>query len=95
MRFALANQQEAAVTELTFEPGSWVELPNLLEPTKPKLLLPKVFRIYEGDTLRLKATAIDKPFNHPQAFMQSGRIEPGYEVPRAGLGNRQFIQKQR
>lgn len=71
MRFALANQQQAAVTELTFEPDRWVALPHLVDlqnnkpenERKPDLLLPAVFRIYERNKEgkleeKLKAVAV-------------------------------------
>ena len=88
MRFALSNQQKAAVTELTFEPDQYVTLPNLMDRDKD-LLLPKVFRIYGRNNAgklveELKATAVDKPFDHNAALL-TGKLTPGYDVPNATM----------
>jgi hypothetical protein len=107
MRFALSNQQKAAVTELTFEPAKWVALPNLVDlggstpdKRKPDLLLPKVFRIYGRNAAgklieELKATAVDKEFKHPNDLVNGEKLTPGYEVPKAALGNSQFVNLKR
>ncbi len=107
MRFALANQQQAAVTELTFEPDRWVALPHLVDletkaadKRKPDLLLPAVFRIYERNKEgkleeKLKAVAVEKAFDHPVKQVKTGKITPGYEVPLVAFGNRQFVELQR
>jgi hypothetical protein len=107
MRFALANQQQAAVTELTFEPDRWVALPHLVDletktadKRRPDLLLPAVFRIYERNKEgkleeKLKAVAVEKAFDHPVKQAKAGRITPGYEVPLVAFSNKQFIELQR
>ncbi|MCB9933782.1 MAG: hypothetical protein H6841_10220 [Planctomycetes bacterium] len=107
MRFALANQQEAAVTELTFEPDRWVALPHLVDletktadKRRPELLLPAVFRIYERNKEgkleeKLKAVAVEKAFDHPVGQVKAGKVTPGYEVPLVAFSNRQFIELQR
>jgi len=105
MRFALSNQQQAAVTELTFEPDKWVALPNLNDlgnkkPSRMDLLLPRVFRIYGRDEKgklveELKATAVDKGFDHPDSLVKGAKLTPGYDVPLAALGNAQFVNLRR
>ena len=108
LRFALANGRGAADTELTFEPDRWVALPHLVDLKNNEaadkrgkdLLLPKVFRIYQRDAngklvQQLKATAVVDKFKHPVAFVKSGEIVSGYEVPLVAFGNKQFTDKQR
>lgn len=106
MRFAMSNQREAAVTNLNFEPDSWIALPNvtdllLKQDGGPDLLLPKVFRIYEfqkGKPVeRLKAVAKvgREGIKHPEQFVKGGKLYPGYDVPKADFSKTQFIEKQR
>ena len=105
MRFALSNQQNAAVTNLYFEPDKWVALPNVTDlknkkKDSPDLLLPKVFRIFgfpNGKPVQeLKAVAVDpgKPVKHPEQLVRGGELQPGYEIPLA-FSKHQFIEKQR
>lgn len=73
LKFALAGNKDAAVTDLAFEPDKFIELPNLTdiankEPArsaKPALLMPAVFRIYEEGgakpVQRLLARAVQPP----------------------------------
>lgn len=106
MRFALSNQQNAAVTNLYFEPDRWIALPNVTEMRNgrresPDLLLPGVFRIYgrkEGKLVKeLEAVAVDpsRPVKHPAQLAKGGELQPGYEIPLAAFSKTPFIQKQR
>jgi hypothetical protein len=108
VRFAMAGNRPAAVTDLVFEPGSFVELPSLLDlklkqTGKPALLLPKTFRIFEfveGKAVeRLKATAVEPPAGkdgipHDRALVRDGMIRAGYDLP-AFNTQKLFTQLQR
>lgn len=105
LRFALSNQQKAAVTELTFEPDRWVALPNLVElgtsgKRGTELLLPKVFRIYgrnaQGNLVEeLKATAVAEKFDHKAELVNGAKLTPGYNVPLANVNANQFTNVKR
>ncbi|MBZ0136872.1 MAG: hypothetical protein K8I27_10905 [Planctomycetes bacterium] len=106
MRFAISNQQNAAVTNLYFEPDKWVALPDVTDRKNGStdgldLLLPKVFRIYENEegkpTERLKAVATDpaRPVAHPQQLVRGGELRPGYNIPLAAFSKTQYTEKQR
>lgn len=107
MRFALSNQQDAAVTNLYFEPDKWIALPDVTaqgnNEKKPELLLPRTFRIFNmkgGKAVKeLEAKAVDpsKPVPHPEKLVKGGKLQPGYNIPKAAYSwtNAQFVNKQR
>ncbi len=95
LQFALANGQDAAVTELYFAPDQFVSLPNLTNKSDPDLILPREFRIYERDaagkyverlTAKAQGPAIGhgaEPFEiaHPAELVSNAKLRPGYYVP--------------
>jgi hypothetical protein len=85
--FAMANGRDAAQTDLSFVPDSFVELPNLTDATKPNLLLPREFRIHEFDAAsnkyveRLHAKALSGEIAYPAELVSGGKLKPGYYPP--------------
>lgn len=94
VRFALAGNQGAALTDLAFKPDKFLELPNLtdlgnprLKP-RPSLFMPAEFAIFEEvdgkPVKRLEARAVQPGpdgIDYPAQIVRSGRIRPGYDVP--------------
>lgn len=108
VKFALAGNKDAAITDLAFKPDKFIELPNLtdlgnprLKP-RPSLFVPAEFGIFEDQNgkpvKRLEARAVQPGkdgIEHPEQIVKGGRIRPGYEVPLLNDDPRRFRELQR
>lgn len=84
LRFAMANKEGAALTDLAFAPDKWVELPNLTDPRQPALLLPAQYRIFEGKQEKVSATLKAAIADYPKDIVAAGTLTSGYCVPVLG-----------
>jgi hypothetical protein len=93
MRFALSGRDRISMTDLAFEPGSFVELQDLTGgPEMPRLILPATFRVYEDGVERMVARAVPHEFEHPRALVREGRLRAGYNVPVVNFSTRPFTE---
>ncbi|MCC6463998.1 MAG: hypothetical protein IT463_01510 [Planctomycetes bacterium] len=84
LRFAMANKEGAALTDLAFAPDKWVALPNLTDPRQPPLLLPAQYRIFDGKQEKVSATLKTSVADYPKDIVATGKLESGYCVPVLG-----------